>query len=449
MTDVGYIPASLDRRGEDIGFHPIAGIFPLMDGDDYSDLVDDIKANGLHEPVITHQGQILDGRNRYRACLEAGVPCRFKTYDGDDPAGFVISLNLKRRHLSASQRGMVAARLETLRHGDNQHTTGDANLHVHRDEASQALNVSQRTVASAAKVRDQGAPELQQAVDHGDVSVSAAADLAMLPEDEQTELVARGKKEILRVASRLKKEKKEKRKEEQRRRNAELAPALSPSSDMIDLYNEPCTNALNIVNAESVDWVVTDPPYENKYLPVYGELARVAEHALKPGGSLLCMVGQAHLPDVIQMLKSERLNYHWPIAYLMPGQATKLFQLRIYAEWKPILWFVKGKFEGDCVSDVCQSDASDKRFHDWGQSESGMRDLMSRFVKPGDVVLDPLMGAGTTGVVALSLGARFIGFDSDIDAYNATLVRINERVPIGTDASPPDEITSPTCSRAV
>ena len=72
----------------------------------------------------------------------------------------------------------------------------------------------------------------------------------------------------------------------------------------------------------------------------------------------------------------------------------------------------------DWVGDVAKSavNDNDKRLHEWGQSESGMRDLMRRFCRPGDVVCDPFMGAGTTGVIALELGCTFIGLDQDADA---------------------------------
>ena len=170
--------------------HPYADILPLLEGEAFDSFVADIKTNGLLEPITIHEGMILDGRNRWNACKAAGVEPQFLEFDGDDPLAFVLSLNVHRRHLSESQRGMIAARLETLKHGDNQHKRGDANLHVPRADAAKRLNVSSRTVASAAAVRDRATPELIKAVEQDKIAVSVAAELATASEAIQRQAVA-------------------------------------------------------------------------------------------------------------------------------------------------------------------------------------------------------------------------------------------------------------------
>ena len=212
-----------------MNFHPLAELFPLMQGREFDELVTDIKANGLREPIWTYQGQILDGRNRWRACEAAKLSHRpMREYTGDDPVSFVVSLNLHRRHLDESQRGMAARRLASVRQGARTDLEPRANLpEVSQSKAAELLNVSERTVKTAGKVIDHGAPELVQAVDHGRVSVSAAADVAELPREEQREIVAKGEKEILEAAKQIRLKKAVARREE----NAKLLANAPPPPD--------------------------------------------------------------------------------------------------------------------------------------------------------------------------------------------------------------------------
>ena len=117
------------------------------------------------------------------------------------------------------------------------------------------------------------------------------------------------------------------------------------------------------------------------------------------------MSGQCYLPEVMSRLTADDLNWQWELALLCKGQATRIFPRNVTPMWKPVLWYVKGKYQGDCVVDVITSDQNDKRFHQWGQSESGMAALVERFSLPGQTILDPFLGGGTTGVVALKLDA--------------------------------------------
>ena len=160
----------------DLKFHPLADLFPLMEGIEFDELVADIRANGLHEHIVftVPDEMILDGRNRYRACLKAGIVPTFVPYRGDDPAGFVVSKNIHRRHLTESQRAMVAAKLATMRQGARTDLSPIGEMSQAR--AAELLNVGKRSVERATVVRDQGEPELIEAVERGEISVSGAVE---------------------------------------------------------------------------------------------------------------------------------------------------------------------------------------------------------------------------------------------------------------------------------
>jgi N6-adenosine-specific RNA methylase IME4 len=167
--------------------HPLADLFPMMDGAALAALAEDVRAHGLREPIVLIDGAILDGRNRHRACEIAGVEPRFREFAGGDPLAFVLSLNLERRHLNESQRAMIAARLETMKRG---RPGKDATSRVLRADAAERLHVGERTVADAAKVLASAAPEIVDAVDEGRIAVSVAATAVSLPPERQRELAA-------------------------------------------------------------------------------------------------------------------------------------------------------------------------------------------------------------------------------------------------------------------
>lgn len=179
--------------------HPVCAALPDMAPAEYATLREDIRAHGLREAIWTHDGAIIDGRHRYRACLETGVVPTFRAWDGEGSlVAFVVSLNLHRRHLDASQRAMVAARLATL--GDGQRQVGKFAEVATQAEAAALLSVGERSVRDARVVLDRGAPGLQEAVAGGRVAVSTAAALASLPASEQAEVVAGGDGAIQRRA---------------------------------------------------------------------------------------------------------------------------------------------------------------------------------------------------------------------------------------------------------
>lgn len=215
-------------------FHPLANIFPLIEGQAYQELMADVLKHGIREPIWVYEGKILDGRNRYRAAQAMGVECPIQEYDGDDATGFVISLNLHRRHLSESQRGVVAAKLANLDKGSNQHRSID--LSTTQAQAAEMLNVSVPSVKRAKIVVEQGSESLLHAVESGSVSVAAAADVASLPKVEQTEIVARGTKEILQAAKQIRAERSEERRNERLEKIVSISTGNAPVGSIAERY---------------------------------------------------------------------------------------------------------------------------------------------------------------------------------------------------------------------
>jgi N6-adenosine-specific RNA methylase IME4 len=172
----------------DLEFHALANLFPLIEGADFDALVDDIRAHGVREPIWTLDGKILDGRNRYLASRSAGVVCPVRTYEGNDPAAFVVSLNLARRHLDEVQRAMIAAKLATMHQGAR--TDLSPIGETSQAAAAKLLNVGKRSVERAARVRDKATPELLEAVEQGGIAISVAADLAAEPVERQHDILS-------------------------------------------------------------------------------------------------------------------------------------------------------------------------------------------------------------------------------------------------------------------
>jgi hypothetical protein len=164
--------------------HTLAKLFPPMDATAFKELVADIKRNGLLHPIILYQERVLDGVHRQDACLDAGIEPRFEKFFGDDPVSFVLSNNLARRHLSESQRAMIAAKIAVLPRGYNSSKEPSANMTT--KQVGRLLKVSPPSIKRAKTVQNQGAPELIAAVEAGDIAVTPAAEIAKLPKDKQS-----------------------------------------------------------------------------------------------------------------------------------------------------------------------------------------------------------------------------------------------------------------------
>lgn len=185
---------------KDFPIHPAAAAFPLMSGDEFESFKQDIKQNGQLVPIEILDGQVIDGRNRLLACEQLGVKpatTKIKLPGNKSAVSYVVSKNIHRRHLTTSQRAMIAAKLASLTGGRPSKTS--SNDGVSRDEASSLLNVSTASIDRAKQVIESCSPEIQSLVEAGEVSVSAALEVAEYIPDkrEQSKLAKQGADAVL------------------------------------------------------------------------------------------------------------------------------------------------------------------------------------------------------------------------------------------------------------
>lgn len=389
--------------------HPAADLFPLLDGDELRELVDDIRANGLHEPVWLwddpERGTVLlDGRNRAKACETAGVPIRTQQYRGDDPIGFSVALNLKRRHLTTGQKAFVALQVEPLyaaeakrRQGARTDLKAPENLVADlpqgksRERAAKIAGTSGRAVAQAKRVAD-AAPDLAEKVKAGQMAIDRAERVIRDREAEQ-------------------------RRVNQARREAAREGLPSTVDPRPGDFREV------LADLRGINAVITDPPYGFEHLPLLDDLAAWADKILAPDGVLAVLFGQTYLPEAYRRLDGHR-PYRWTACYLTSGPGYVSHQRRVQSNWKPLLIY-----GGDSrFADVVRSeglDAAAKENHRWGQDYAAFHTIIERLTQRGQTVVDPFMGSGTTLLAAHALGRHAIGCDIDPEAVNRAKERLS------------------------
>src|SRR5262245_22638550 len=377
-----------------------------------------LKSEGCREPLAIWQGLLIDGHNRYQICQRAGI--EFKTRNVDFADREYVKLwietnQLGRRNLTDDQRTAIWDSIRERR----------SDL-AKRERAAKGGKTSTNSYSTDPKtvkekhlsdnVSDKSEPKAD--------TRAAVAKEAKLPERKLRDFAALKKKapaaakRVRDGKTTIKEEKRALKEGDRKKRRSQAATTGQAAPVATSLYALHCgdiSSGMDELDASSVNVIITDAPYPAEYLPLYEVLAEKSKRVLKSGGLCVVMCGQSYLPDIYAMM-SRHLTYHWTAAYLTPGgQAVQQFPRKVNTFWKPLLVYSNGPYDGKWFGDVTKSavNDNDKEHHDWGQSVSGMLDVVSHFSEEGDVVLDPFVGAGTTGVACLKLKRRFIGIDKD------------------------------------
>ncbi len=185
---------------------------------------------------------------------------------------------------------------------------------------------------------------------------------------------------------------------------------------------------LDDIPDNSVDLILTDPPYPYDYINCWSELGEFAEKKLKDGGFLIAYSGHAYLPEVINRVLDSGMKWYWIGSCLHTGAGlSQVFSVNVFAGHKPILFFYKGNKhkQDEWFNDVFKSkDEETKDFHEWGQTVDVFDEIVKIF-KP-KVVVDPFIGGGTTAIACMINGVKCIGAELEEDSYMISKKRIDD-----------------------
>lgn len=280
--------------------------------------------------------------------------------------------------------------------------------------------------------------KLQAVLDASSISKTEAGrwqTSSELPEQEFEKYIA-GAKELTsaEVLKRAKKFKKQSEREQEAEANKDTALD-------IDFRLGDFVEVLSHIPDNSIDLILTDPPYPVEFLPEWKKLSSFAKRVLKPRGFCIAYSGHVNLPSVISIMKSE-LAYYWTMCLLHTGHARNEVSRNMICDWKPIIVFQKGfKKRGNTFHDVIRGSGREKKEHEWQQGEKELIRIIEHFSVPGDKILDPFAGSGTTLIATYKLNREAIGAEKKDVTYNLAKGRIKKEINKWEKLHPKTKIT--------
>ena len=182
---------------------------------------------------------------------------------------------------------------------------------------------------------------------------------------------------------------------------------------------------------ESIDMVFSDPPYIKEQIITYQWLANEAARVLKPGKFAAVMCGGMALNDIMRWFDDAGLSFYWLYQLGMTATGAGIVwkhgnnNVPISTRTKHVLVYSKGRaLARTATVGLYWAGGVDKKWHHWGQDIDSHRYYIDCFSSPGDVVLDPMVGGGTTAVACKLLGRKWIVGDIDADAVTTTRKRL-------------------------
>jgi len=367
--------------------------------------------NGIREPIIINDHRkILDGHHRVKACRQLGieyVPSIIRSFDNEsEERAYAISTNLERRQLNDYQMIELYTELSNIESEKARQrqmdplAPFDAKGKVSEIMAKQT-GVSARTYERGIFVIKHAPEEVKKRLRSGQISITESYNYYMR-QSKRADLQA----QVRNYSS------------------------TEFNSEKIKLIYGDFWEKCKDLQDSSVGLIFTDPPYAGEHLPLYKGLGEIAARVLVDGGSLVVYLNTYYMKEIYLMLESAGLRYNWIFALIHTGGTASMYHQQVRVKWKPLLWFVKGDKlrTPDYIEDLIISEPPDKSLYDWAQSPAEAKHVIEKLTVESDLILDPFMGSGTTGIAALGLNRKFIGIELDQNKYSIAKCRVDEFV---------------------
>ena len=374
-------------------------LIPALSVEEFKQLEQNCLAEGIREKIITWNGFIIDGHNRFEIATRWNLEYeseskRFK--DENEVKEWMIHNQFGRRNLSNYQRSVLALELESVfsERAKERMLSGNP---VPKSEQGRTIEkvadvakVGKDTIAKVKVIEAKATQEVKAQLSTGEVSINQAY-------------------------QEIKKEEKNQIKLNERDRLAEIGKNKKIEIDFrLGDFEEVFADLPN----GSIDCIITDPPYPYEFIEVWTKLSRFAKRVLKPNGYCIAYSGQMYLPEVIKRM-NEHLDYYWTFAVYHEGQTQIVNGINLMCRWKPVLIFQNGKKKiENTFQDYFISEQREKNGHDWQQSKSGVGYLIEMFTKEGDTIFEPFAGSGTTIIAARDKNRNILSAEIDEKTYN-------------------------------
>jgi hypothetical protein len=400
-------------------------VFAPLSEKEYSDLELLLQRDGCMNAIITWHNQIVDGHNRYEICNRLGIEFDTfeKKFDNEDEVELWIrQFGVGRRSLNEYvriQNEKSISELELRVNGrENQSIAGGDR----KSSKKSLLSPSDKSDIHPINSREIIAKKVG-------VSTGKIAQFDIVEKhanDETKERLTRGLLSIREVYNDIKTITKKEKKDTIRREMIEKSKSLKTGNN-VTLTCGDCLSLSKDLDPESISLIVTDPPYPIEFIDTWSKLGKIAMNVLKPSGFCVAYTGKLHLPEVIQRMTSEGLEYYWQFILIHKGLPAAVHGRKINTGYKPVLVFQKPPFKqiSNYCSDIIQGTGKEKEGHDWQQGEAELKQIFDIFYEVG-TVLDPFAGSGTTLSYCKNNSIPVIGYELYQDTYKIALARIGE-----------------------